>query len=103
MKRLRSTNADFAANLRRLTAWHETEDPEVVGSVDAIVRDVIERGDQAVLEYSHRFDGLSVDRVSELEVQQERLQAALASIPAEPVHALTPITPKGFEPRRQLP
>lgn len=88
MKRLNSSDANFAESLRALTAWHETEDPEVVSSVDAIVRDVIARGDAAVLDYSHRFDGLSVASVSQLELHQPRLEAALAAIPARQREAL---------------
>ncbi|MCX2982448.1 histidinol dehydrogenase [Halieaceae bacterium IMCC14734] len=88
MKWLRSTDTDFADSLRALTAWNETEDPAVVSSVDAIVRDVIARGDAAVLDYSHRFDGLSVASVSQLEVHQPRLQAALGAISAPQREAL---------------
>jgi histidinol dehydrogenase len=88
VKWLRSSDADFAESLRTLTAWNETEDPEVVSSVDAIVRDVIARGDAAVLDYSHRFDGLSVASVSQLELHQPRLEAALAAIPRPQREAL---------------
>ncbi len=50
-------------------------DTDVVGTVRAILADVRERGDEALLEYTERFDGV---RLYALEVTPEETEAALA-------------------------
>jgi histidinol dehydrogenase len=81
MIRLRSSSPDFDSRLRALTAWSETEDKAVVAVVDDIVSAVCARGDQALIEFSHRFDGLTVSSVAQLELPCSRLQQALERIP----------------------
>ena len=88
MQRLATVDADFSRQLRRLTAWQESVDPAVLATVDEIVDAVIDRGDEALLEYSRRLDRLDVERAAELELPAERLQAALAAIDDEPRSAL---------------
>ncbi len=80
MQRLDTTSSDFDAQLKTLTAWQESVDREVVRVVDDIVDDVIARGDAALVEYCHRFDGLSVESALELELPVERMQSALAGL-----------------------
>ncbi|MEM8660737.1 MAG: histidinol dehydrogenase [Pseudomonadota bacterium] len=53
---------------------------EVEGRVADIIKDVRERGDVALLEYTGQFDRLSVPLVSELEISSERLSSALKKI-----------------------
>ncbi len=50
-------------------------DTDVAGTVRAILADVRERGDEALLEYTERFDGVRLDA---LEVTPEETEAALA-------------------------
>ncbi len=88
MRRLDTRDEAFAAQLRALTAWQDSVDREVVGTVDAIVDDVIARGDAAVLEYTARFDGVEAGELAELEIGAEQLQAALDRIDREQRSAL---------------
>ena len=80
IQRLDSTSSNFSQQLSALTDVPASEDGDVAVVVDSIIRDVVTRGDVAVLEFTQRFDGLSVGAVSELEVSQERMVQALASI-----------------------
>jgi histidinol dehydrogenase len=65
---------------------------EQVEGVETVVEDIIgnirQRGDQALLEYTYRFDRLDVDDASELELSAKRLQQAVESISDEQRQAL---------------
>lgn len=81
MRRLDTRAADFGDQLRRLTAWQDSVDREAASAVDAIVDDVIARGDAALLEYTHRFDRVEKDSAAELEIPADRLARALGGLP----------------------
>ena len=85
---LNSQDADFNTQLAALTAWSEERDAEVTGLVHAIVHDVARRGDEALVEYTVKFDRREVASAADLVVGPEQLQAALARIPAEQREAL---------------
>jgi len=57
-----------------------TTDPELERAVREIVDDVGVRGDDALLEYTRRFDLLDVQKVSELAISKEELSAAAESL-----------------------
>ena len=84
MQRLDTSQADFDRQLDQLTAWQEELDRKVTARVAGILAAVAARGDDAVLEYTAKFDGLEVASVAELEVSGARLDAALERI--EPGH-----------------
>ncbi len=68
MRRLDTQSADFDAQLARLTARELEADSAVDRTVAAIIADVGARGDAALLEYTARFDHLSVATAAELEI-----------------------------------
>lgn len=80
MQRLDTSQKDFDSALEQLTAWQDDLDVRVSQAVTAIVEDVAARGDEAVLEYTARFDHLEAGSVAELEVSPQRMEAALAAI-----------------------
>ncbi len=82
MRRLSTTQPDFEQRLAELLAFESAQDPQVDTTVAAILADVKQRGDAAVLEYTARFDGVKADTLAALEIPQSELQAALARIPA---------------------
>ena len=82
MRRLATSQADFAARLAALLAFEAAQDPQVDATVAAILADVKARGDAAVLEYTARFDGVAAQSLADLEIPNAELQAALARIPA---------------------
>ena len=74
--RLNASQSDFNDALAKLLAWDDSVDHQVNESVRHILHEVRTRGDQAVLEFTARFDQVDAAAVSELEVSQERLQQA---------------------------
>jgi histidinol dehydrogenase len=83
LKRLSTTEADFWGRLEALTAWEAVSDATVMDTVRAIITEVRNRGDVALLEYTRRFDQIEAKTVAELEIPMTRLQQALATIPTE--------------------
>ncbi|HYN11455.1 MAG TPA: histidinol dehydrogenase [Burkholderiales bacterium] len=79
LRRLSTREAGFDAALAALTRFEAAQDPALQDIVRRILADVRARGDEAVLEYTRRFDG--VDSIAE--VKPREMQAALTSIPAE--------------------
>ena len=82
LRHLRSDDADFEAQFRRLLHWSAETDSEIEQRVAHILADVEARGDAAVLDYSVRFDGVQAASVAALELGRDELQAAFDSIPA---------------------
>ncbi len=78
--RLKTSDADFSSRLNEMLAWEQSTDSEVVTTVTAILNDVRERGDAALLEYTARFDRVEAASAAELELGRNELQAALATI-----------------------
>tara|TARA_R110000772_G_scaffold242436_1_gene355020 strand:+ start:35824 stop:37119 length:1296 start_codon:yes stop_codon:yes gene_type:complete len=81
MRRLDTRSADFDQQLDALTAWEEGLDAAVEAAVAEIIAAVRQRGDDALLEYTARFDRRVVATAAQLEVPAERLQQALNTIP----------------------
>ncbi|GGC57443.1 histidinol dehydrogenase [Marinobacter halophilus] len=86
--RLNTTQSDFDGALAKLLAWDDSVDHQVNESVRHILHEVKTRGDAAVLEFTAKFDRLTVGSMAELEIGQDRLQAALARIPQDQRKAL---------------
>lgn len=80
--------ADFWSKLSELLAWEGVSDAAIADTVRNILADVKQRGDQAVVEYSQRFDRVKATAMTELEIPLERAAAALESIPAAQRQAL---------------
>ena len=88
IRHLATTAADFDAAFRHVLHWSEETDHAIEQRVGEIIDDVRARGDAALLDYTARFDRLEASAVSEFEISQADLQAALASLPAARRQAL---------------
>ncbi|WP_405051490.1 histidinol dehydrogenase [Silvimonas sp.] len=88
IRRLDSRAPQFQSELAALLAFESSQDPEVDTRVAAILDDVKHRGDAAVIEYTQRFDGLSVDAMPQLELSQDELKAAFERLPQQQKDAL---------------
>jgi len=84
LRKLDSSQPDFATTLQALLAFEEGTDTAIEGAVAGILSDVRRRGDAAVLEYTNRFDRLPVAATSmdQLDLPRAELQAALDALPA---------------------
>jgi histidinol dehydrogenase len=67
LRRLSTRAGGFNGELAALTRFDAAQDPAVEPAVRAILADVRERGDAAVLEYTLRFDKVSASSLAQLE------------------------------------
>ncbi|WP_374667407.1 histidinol dehydrogenase [Ramlibacter sp.] len=86
--RLTTADAGFEAAFQARLHWSAETDAEVEETVARILQDVRRRGDEAVLEYTRRFDKLEVASVAGLEISQATLKQAFDSLPAAQREAL---------------
>ena len=88
VRRLDAGQSDFHEILTALLDRRMIEDKTVSDTVAEILLQVRTRGDEAVLEYTRRFDRRDVGSVSDLEVSREQMQAALDALDTEQAEAL---------------
>ena len=82
INRLDTAEADFEARFTRLLHWSPEQDLGIEQAVSAILADVQARGDEALMDYTRRFDRLEVHEAAGLRLSQAELQAALDGLPA---------------------
>ncbi|MGW8389481.1 histidinol dehydrogenase [Pseudoduganella sp. HUAS MS19] len=88
IRKLDSTQDDFQETLDALLAFEAETDDAIEGAVAKIIADVRARGDEAVLEYTNRFDRMSAAGMADFDIGQAELDAALAALPAAQRSAL---------------
>ena len=88
IRRLSSAEADFQKKFSELVAVDASVDPEITRRAEAIVDNVRERGDAAVLEYTARFDRLPAEKLSDLVISAEEMRQALETLPEDQRTAL---------------
>ena len=88
MLQLNSREKAFSESLQALLDRSHEQIDGVEAVVEDIIHNVRQRGDQALLEYTHRFDRMAVTDAAELELPAARLQQAVESITAEQREAL---------------
>ncbi|MDX1452795.1 MAG: histidinol dehydrogenase [Oleiphilaceae bacterium] len=86
--RLNAQDSDFDRQLDTILAWDDALDTSVHEAVREILHAVKHRGDQALLEYTARFDRLEVASVAELEVPAGKLEEAYFRLEEAPRQAL---------------
>lgn len=85
---LNTASADFEAEFERVRHWSAETDSAIEQSVATILNDVRTRGDEAVLEYTSRFDGMHAASMAELALGAKDLETAFYSLPGEQQKAL---------------
>ncbi|HEX5337480.1 MAG TPA: histidinol dehydrogenase [Gallionella sp.] len=88
IRQLSSRAADFSEELTKLLAFEETADEKLEATVAAILADVRKRGDDAVLEYTRKFDRLPLENAAEMELARDELRTAFNGLPADQRAAL---------------
>ncbi|MCE3263933.1 MAG: histidinol dehydrogenase [Pseudoduganella sp.] len=81
IRKLDSTQDDFQETLDALLAFEAETDDAIEGAVAKIIADVRARGDDAVLEYTNRFDRMNAASMADFDIGQAELDAALAGLP----------------------
>jgi histidinol dehydrogenase len=75
LRKLDTRAPGFDAALEKLIAFEAAQDPAIDATVAAIIADVRARGDAAVLDYTRRFDRLTVARVADLAIDRAAMRA----------------------------
>ena len=79
---------DFDAKFAAILTRGEETGREVEAVVEGIIADVRSRGDEALLDYTRRFDRLEADSVASLEVTGDEFNEAFARVADEDIAAL---------------
>ncbi|MBT9517609.1 MAG: histidinol dehydrogenase [Methyloversatilis discipulorum] len=80
ISRFDSSEPDFLGRLDTLLAFESSTDDAIETAVAGILRDVRVRGDEAVIEYTRRFDRMDCAAMVELELPRSELDAAYAGL-----------------------
>lgn len=83
IRKLDSTQTDFQQALMTVLAFEASEDEAIDRAAAEILAEVKQRKDAAVLEYTKKFDRLSVSTMAELEISRDELTAALQALNPE--------------------
>jgi histidinol dehydrogenase len=85
--RLSTRDPGFEASFRRLLEAGRDAAPDVDAAVAAIIKDVAQRGDAALIDYTSRLDGFDLTR-SGLRLTRSEITEAAAAAPFETIAAL---------------
>ncbi len=88
IRKLDASTPDFQQQLDRLLAWEGVSDQSVNDTVNQIIAEIRSRGDEALLEFTTRFDGWQPASAADLEIPLDRLAQAWNAIPADQRQAL---------------
>ncbi|VXB07238.1 Histidinol dehydrogenase [Enhydrobacter sp. 8BJ] len=76
MRLLNSQQASFEQELTELLAFETVNDPALLATVDDIIAQVRQGGDEVVLKLTQQFDNHPAKTFTELEISQEKLKQA---------------------------
>lgn len=88
MRKLHAGSADFAAGFREALSSRNAQVADVAGVVQQIVADVRTRGDDALIEYTSRFDALPATSVAGLSISKKAAEEAFLRLNPELAEAL---------------
>ena len=88
VRRLSTLDAGFDAALASLLRFDTDDDSAVDQTAAAILADVRQRGDAALIEYTTRFDRFAIPSAASLEITRGELEAARDALPADQRAAL---------------
>jgi len=88
MLRLDSSNTHFEQQLKQRLAWDASDDLDIHQRVLEIIANVRSQGDQALIDYTNRFDRTQFNTAKELELSKDALKQAWDSLPEAQAQAL---------------
>ena len=88
IRRLNSQDAEFSAQFNNVLLQNQSAENDVRDTVEAIIKEVREKGDQALLEYTKKFDQVDVKSISELEISPAQMKEYASQISTEQRNAL---------------
>lgn len=88
LRRLDARASGFDQQLKTLLAWEASQDAAIESAVSHILAEIRSRGDAALIEFTQRFDRLSVSDAGALELSRAGLEQALAGLTSDQRQAL---------------
>lgn len=88
LTRLDRGQPDFDDRLQALLDFDSKTDFEVQQTVLEILSDLRKRGDEALIDYTRKFDRFRVDAVEDLEITREQMERAWSELPEDLAAAL---------------
>ena len=88
LRQLSTRDAGFEREFARLLDRTPATDPKIEATVKEIIADVRARGDDALVEYTRRFDRRVLTSIAELEIPRQRLREAARALTKEQYEAL---------------
>ena len=88
IKRLTTTQTDYQEQMDTLLAWEGVSDDQVNSTVKDILKNIRSRGDEALVEYTNKFDRMNVSSMDDLTFSKEQIDAAYNRVPTEQREAL---------------
>ena len=79
-KRFSENDVDFENQLKNLIEWSPASDKNTLFLVREIIDDVINRGDDALVEFTSKYDGLNIHSINELLLDREQMKMHYDSI-----------------------
>ena len=80
IKRLDTQSQNFWSQLDDLLAWESVSNADVLSTVNTIIESVRTEGDRALVRYTEKFDRLTVDSATQLELPLARLKTAFETL-----------------------
>jgi histidinol dehydrogenase len=88
MLRLDSSATNFEQRLKQRLAWDASDDLDIHQRVLEIIANVRSQGDQALIDYTNRFDRTQFKTAQELELSKDALKQAWDGLPEAQAQAL---------------
>ncbi|MEO9274112.1 histidinol dehydrogenase [Marinomonas sp. 5E14-1] len=92
-----SSTDSFRKELDALLAWDSVSDDSVQSSVANIVEQVRKKGDEAVIEFTNRFDRRNVAAASDLEISRDEMAEAKNRVSKKMVESLEAAAKRVFD------
>lgn len=80
MRILNSQNPTFDQELTDLLAFETVNDPQLLATVDKIIADVRQGGDEVILQLTQKFDNHPAETFAELQISQVELKQAFDNL-----------------------
>ena len=88
INKLDSSQPDFQSQLQSLLSWEGVSDKSVESLVNEIITNIRNNGDSALLDYSVKFDNISVSAIDELVIDLNETKSAFEGLPEKEKDAL---------------
>jgi histidinol dehydrogenase len=88
INKLSSTQSDFQQKLTKLLAWESVSNNDIAKTVDNIIIDIRAKGDEALINYTNKFDRMNASNMSELSIKPSALKQAFDNLNTKEKSAL---------------